>query len=74
VGALANYALIIWLAAWWKLGFAAIHYIGVPLQFGLALLLAWGEFVWWVVTRKGRAEHRKQQSISEQWSTAHVTK
>jgi hypothetical protein len=74
VGALANYALVIWLAAWWHLGFAAIHYIGVPLQFGLALLLAWGELVWWVATWKGRSGHPRQQSLADQWPTAHVTK
>ncbi len=54
-GAMATYALSIWLQAWWHFGFVALHNIGVPLTFGCALLLTSAELVWWATRRRQAA-------------------
>lgn len=51
-GAMATYALMIWIAAWWRLDLVRVQNIGVPLMLTATLLLTCAEPVY--ALRRGR--------------------
>ena len=48
-GALASYAVFIWIQAWLRLDFAALEFIGVPVAFGATIALTLVELIQYVI-------------------------